>query len=174
LRFLSLHRMISALIILLIVSGVGAIQLDPIKASRDEARTEIDRAEEALLTAYRKVLEAEASGADVTTLVDESNSALDLLCNARESYDSGDYASALEYSSRSIQISRRVASDAEELKAEAERVAQIQTTALFIGVPLVILVVIAAGYRGFQIIRRRRVEEIMKKRVRVVEEEVEE
>ncbi len=158
---------------LLVLSNMVVVQAAPIMAPKIDANTSIDGARQALLTAYRSVLAAESAGADVTALTERLNEALDLLTRAQESYDSGDYASASDYASGSKQLSDSVILEAERLVVEAKSMSQIRTVAFFVGVPVVLLVLVASGYYGFKMMRKRSVEGIMKKRVRILEEEKE-
>lgn len=167
----SFRNLYAPLVLLVVLSNVVAVSSIPIMVSRDDARTVIDSAELTLLIAYRNVLAAESAGADITALVESLNEAVDLLNQAKESYDSGDYASALDHSSRSKELSEKVTSEAEQLKAEAERTSQISAAAFFIGVPLLLVALVVAGYYGFKMMRERSVEEIMKKGIKVSEEE---
>ena len=140
-------------------------------ASRNDADASIDSAMEALITAYRSVLAAESAGSDVTALTVRLNEAHELLTQARESYSSGDYESALDYASQSKLLSEGIILEAERLVVEANSMSQIRTAVFFVGIPLVLIVLVAGGYYVFRIVRKRSVEGIMMKRVRVVEEE---
>lgn len=167
----SFRYLCAPLVLLVVLSSVVAVNSIPLMVSRDDARTVIDSAEQALLIAYRNVLAAESAGADITALVGSLNEALDLLTQAKESYDSGDYASALDYSLRSKQLSDKVTLDAEQLKVEAEQASQVSAAAFFIGIPLLLVALVVVGYYGFKIMRERSVEGIMKKGIKVSEEE---
>ncbi len=162
------------LLLLLVFSNVSLMYIVPVTGSRDDARGSIDSAEQALLDAYRGVLAAESVGADVADLVEKLNEALSLLSQARESFELGDYVSASDYASRSKQLSDQVISAAVQLKADAERMSQFWAVASIVGVPLILAALGAAGYYGFKILRRRSVEGIMKKRIKVLKEEKEE
>jgi hypothetical protein len=158
---------------LLILLNVVAAQAAPIMISKNDANTGIDGASQALLAAYRSILAAESAGADVTALTGRLNEALDLLTRARESYGSGDYISASDCASRSKLLSDGVVLEAERLVADAKGMSQIRTVIFFVGVPLVLVLLVAGGYYGFRIMRKRSVEGIMKKRVRILKEEKE-
>jgi len=163
--------MVLPLLFIVVLSNVASMQLVPAFASRDDARASIDSAEQALLAAYQGVLAAESAGADVTTLVEMLNEALDLLAQARESLELGDYNSTLEYASQSRQLSDQVISEAAELKVQAEGMSQFWAIASIVGIPLVLVVFGAACYYGYKILRKRSVEGIMKKRIKVLREE---
>ena len=163
--------MVLPLLFLVVLSNVASMQLVPVIASRDDARASIGSAEQALLDAYQGVLAAESAGADVTTLVETLNEALDLLSQARESLDIGDYSSSLGYASQSKQLSDQVISEAAQLKVQAEGMSQFWAIASIVGVPLVLVVLGAACYYGYKILRKRSVEGIMKKRIKVLKKE---
>jgi len=157
----------------LILLNVVVAHAAPLMISRSDANAGIDGAGQALLTAYRSVLAAESAGADVTALTERLNEALTLLTRARESYSSGDYISTSDYASRSKQLSDGVVLEAERLVIDANRMSQIRTLAFFVGVPLALVILVVGGYYGFRIMRKRSVEGIMKKRVRILREEKE-
>jgi hypothetical protein len=90
---MSTSKLSSACLILFILVSVFI----PVAFSlnmEDEATSAISEAEEATVSAYRAVLDAESAGADVTSLMSQLNKAAELLAQANMSYEIHDFKNA--------------------------------------------------------------------------------
>jgi len=114
----------SILLVLLIILVLSAsIFMSEIFASNSEdtATTNIERAENALVSAYQAVLEVEQVGADVSGLLAELNEAGEFLAEARMAYRLGDFDNATSSADMGRDIGERVEVKAYELKDSAWR-----------------------------------------------------
>jgi len=114
----------SKLLVLLIILVLSAsIFMSEIFASNSEdtATTNIERAENALVSAYQAVLEVEQVGADVSGLLAELNEAGEFLAEARMAYRLGDFDNATSSADMGRDIGERVEVKAYELKDSAWR-----------------------------------------------------
>ena len=78
----------------------------------EEAYEPIQKAEEAVFSAFENVLEAENAGANVSRLVARLNKAGDLLVEARVSLKGDDPGEAMRLANRSVEIANGVEDDA--------------------------------------------------------------
>lgn len=109
----------SKLLILLIVLAFSAsvfMSETFASSSEDTATTSIERAENALVSAYQAVSEAEQVGADVSVLLAELNLAGEFLAEARMAYRLGDFDNATSYAYLGRYIGEGVEVKAYELK----------------------------------------------------------
>jgi hypothetical protein len=109
----------SILLVLLIILVLSAsIFMSEIFASNSEdtATTNIERAENALVSAYQAVLEVEQVGADVSGLLAELNEAGEFLAEARMAYRLGDFDNAISSADMGRDIGEGVEVKAYELR----------------------------------------------------------
>jgi hypothetical protein len=84
-----------------------------------DARQRIDDGEAALADAFKKVVDAETAGANVSVLLQRLNSAADLLDLAEVAYGNADFGEALSKANECLTLTNSVASDAAEFKNQA-------------------------------------------------------
>lgn len=109
----------SILLVLLIILVLSvSIFMSEIFASNSEdtTTTNIERAENALVSAYQAVLEVEQVGADVSGLLTELNEAGEFLAEARMAYRLGDFDNATSSADMGRDIGEGVGVKAYELK----------------------------------------------------------
>jgi hypothetical protein len=92
----------------------------PALASPDDAQNAITSAQSNLVNCYNSVKDAEAAGANVTTLISNLNIAADLLSQAQLAYTSNDYNTAYNDALQSQATLNSFSSQASSLKQEAE------------------------------------------------------
>lgn len=109
-RFIAVLFVLSALIFSFFVLGVNASEVE------DAAVLAVDTAGEAVVGAYRAVLEAEQVGANVSGLVKMLNVAGEHLAKANMCLRLGDFDSAIENADLCSGIAGGVEADAGELK----------------------------------------------------------
>ena len=95
--------------------------VSPILANSDQdtASVAIADAEEAVISAYEAVLEAEQAGGNVTGLLAQLSEAGEFLAAARMLYRNGDFDNAIYFADLSRNIGEEVGSTAYELKDSA-------------------------------------------------------
>ena len=84
------------------------------------AKSTIERAEEALASAYLSVLQAERAGEDPSELVTRLNNALEYLDGAERAFESGEYDRTVLSAGKAVEVSYAVEDDAVALKRLAE------------------------------------------------------
>lgn len=118
---------------------------------------EAERVEEALILAFRAVLEAEAAGANVSSLLVRLNEAAGLLSEAELLHGLGDYDGALSMAGQSLTVASSVRDEALALKVlaaeERSRAFQFSLAFSIVGsaVFLVSLFSVWRWFRGFYI-----------------------
>jgi len=87
--------------------------------SEETATTSIEKAEDALVSAFQDVLKAERVGANVSALLAQLNDAGELLAEARIAYRLGDFDEAVLSANLCSEIGEGVRDEADELRVEA-------------------------------------------------------
>ena len=148
----------SKLLILLIVLAFSAsVFVSGIFASNSEdtATTSIERAENALVSAYQVVLEAEQAGVDVLDLLALLNEAGELLAEAQVAFRLSDFDEAVRSANLCSVIGEGVENEADELLVEAYG-SQIMVFWLTMSGSLVGVVVVGFGsFWGWRVFKRR-------------------
>jgi hypothetical protein len=85
----------------------------------------LNAAENAISEAFNAVLEAEKTGQDITSLLDQLDTASGLLSDAKNAYRSGNIESTASYANQIIQIVNTVKAQAETLKEEGIKKSQV-------------------------------------------------
>jgi vacuolar-type H+-ATPase subunit I/STV1 len=135
------------------------------------ANRAINEAQNSIYSAYTSVAQADQAGGDVSNLVDQLNTAITLLEEAKESYGEEDYSTAYENATEAKNIAETVKSDADDLKARANftRISQM------IIIPIVIVLVAIFGFiflkRGWKWLERKADEEFLEMEVVITDEE---
>jgi len=145
-------------------------QYSHVAAVSSDARKAIDDARNALYIAYDSVLDAERAGADVTKLVINLNTALNLLNKAEDYYARGDNSGVLSYATQSKSIADQVVIEARQLKAQAIEAANRQRIIVGISVPVIIIAVCIGLFYGWRLYSQKSREKILKMKVRAAEE----
>lgn len=117
-------KLTSRILILLIISVLPAsIFISKISASNSEntATTSIEKAENALASAYQAILEVEQIGANVSDLLAQLNEAGEFLAEAHIAYKLGNFDDATNFANQSKSIGEKLKNDAYELKESAWR-----------------------------------------------------
>jgi hypothetical protein len=155
-----------SIILLVAVSWATPICL---AQSETEAKQNIDQAEHDLAVAYGAVAETSTTGADIFQLVLRLNTSAELLTDANNAFNMGDYGNASSYAVEcSIQLAGLV-EDAQLLKAQTE--AAFNTRLLFTlsssGAALGVLIVL--GVVCWRFLKRRYLRQMLKMKPEVVE-----
>ncbi|MCW4024188.1 MAG: hypothetical protein NWF01_04040 [Candidatus Bathyarchaeota archaeon] len=123
----------------------------PVLVSAQDAR--ISAAETALNQAFTATFEAEKTGQDITSLLEQLDTASILLADAQNAYLSGNTGSTASYTEQVIQISNTVKAQAATLKEEGIEKTQtilIETAVGSVGGIVVCLAVFFFGWKFFK------------------------
>jgi len=145
-------------------------QYSYVGVASSDARKAIDDARNALYIAYESVLDAERAGADVTKLVVNLNTALNLLNKAEDYHARGDNGGALSYATQSKSIADQVVIEAGQSKAQAIEAANRQRIIVGISVPVIIIAICVGLFYGWKLYSQKSREKILKMKVRAAEE----
>jgi len=121
----------------------------------DEAASALARAEEAVISAYGAVLEAEGAGADVRDLADRLNNACSLLVEARFFYDAGNLDEAFRLANLCVEISGDVAREAVILRNLAVGQAEWNFRVTIALSFLSIAAITCASFYGWRVFKKR-------------------
>jgi len=127
--------------------------------------------------ALKAVREAEAAGADkqrIATLVEQLNSVLRMIDEAESLLLQGNVTEADAMAERTIEISKRIGSDAVELRDEASLITFYDKIFTFGMAPVASLLVTVGTHYGWKWWRRREVERLMRMKIKKVKEPEEE
>jgi len=164
----------SILLVLLIILALSASIFMPetfASNSEDTATTNIERAENALVSAYQVVLEAEQVGADVSVLLAELNVAGEFLAEARMAYRLGDFDNATSYADLGRYIGEGVEVWADELRLKAYG-PRVMVFWLTMSGSLVGVVVVGFGsFWGWRAFKRRYYRRVLKMKPGVAKDE---
>jgi len=137
----------------------------------------IDRANAEFKGALRAVREAEAAGADkqrIATLVEQLNSVLRMIDEAESLLLQGNVTEADAVAERTIEISKRIGTDAVELRDEASLKTFYDKIFTFSMAPVASLLVTVGTHYGWKWWRRREVERLMRMEIKRAKEPEEE
>ncbi|WP_287584069.1 hypothetical protein [Candidatus Borrarchaeum sp.] len=142
--------------------------------SQASANRAINEAQDSIYMAYKSIAQADQAGGDVTNLVDQLNTAVSLLEEARDSYGQGDYSTAYEKAVEAESIAETVKQNADDLHARASFARSLQ----IIVIPVVIVLVVIFSYifikRGWKWLERKADEEFLEMEIGIPAEEEEE
>ena len=148
----------SKLLVLLIVLAFSSSIFTPeilASNSEDTATTSIERAENALVSAYQAVLEVEQVGANVSGLLAKLNEAGELLANAHMAYRLEDFDNATSSANQSKDVGVEVENEAYELKNSAwhENIQRLWLTIM--GSVLGVILVASGSFWVWRFLKRR-------------------
>ena len=117
---MSVLRLLYAFMIVFIF--VASTFVSPILASsgQETASSVVTIAENAIVSAYEAVLDAERVGADVSGLLGRLNEAGEFFAAARMSYENGDFEDATLFADLSRNVGEEVGNEAYELEGWAQ------------------------------------------------------
>ena len=143
------------------VSGVGS----------DEALTAIDRADSAIVLAYRAVLEAEGAGANVSGLLEELNFGAEALATANMLYRVGNFDGAVNFADLCYDSVVDVAAKADEAVRLAEFEGKNQLYLTSAASTLGVCSVVLGGVFGWRVFKRRYFRRVLETKPEVVSNE---
>ncbi|MEM2338379.1 MAG: hypothetical protein QXP06_07290 [Candidatus Bathyarchaeia archaeon] len=123
--------------------------------SQKDAEVAVQFAESKLLDCYRVVYEAEKAGANVSGLLKVLNEAGWLLSRAKLAYSNGDLNLAYEYALNCSQKLEGIASQADNLRLEAEHAGRMDFLINYVGSAVGSLAVAVGGYAVWILLKRR-------------------
>jgi hypothetical protein len=134
-----------------------------------EATATISEAEQAIAVAFEAVLDAEQTGANVSSLLVRLNDEAELLSAARIAFEDGDHDEAARLSGLSSEVGTQVESDALILKDDARNAAA-NRYRLYLAISAVAMItVILATFLGYRFLRKRHFEHLLKMKPEVKE-----
>ncbi|MCK5587348.1 MAG: hypothetical protein KAI34_01315 [Candidatus Lokiarchaeota archaeon] len=137
------------------------------------ANRAINEAQDSIYSAYKSVAQADQAGGDVSNLVDQLNTAISLLEDAKDSYEQEDYSTANEKAVEAKNIAVTVEKNADDLRARANFTRSLQ----MIVIPIIVVLAVIFGFiflkRGWKWLERKADEEFLEMEVVVPEEEEE-
>ena len=125
-----------------------------------EADATINDAEQAIAVGFEAVLDAEQTGADVSSLLVKLNEGADYLSAARMASEDGNYSEAARLSGLSSEIGTQVKSDALILKVEASKAAFIRFRLYLISSAVAMLIVVVATFFAYRFLKKRYLEHL--------------
>jgi cellobiose-specific phosphotransferase system component IIC len=128
--------------------------VSPVLADQAGAQAAISQAQSNLLNCYKLADQAEAAGANVTSLTDSFNNASNLLSQAQLAYASGDYDAASSYASQSQSSLSGFSTQATALKDSAENNAS-QSLLVAILSAIISIVVLCGGIGAYVVLNRK-------------------
>lgn len=121
----------------------------------DVAASAIDRAEEAVVSAYDAVLDVEQAGANVSGLVARLNVGGEYLANAHILYELGDYDNATSFANLCYGVGEEVRNEAVELKNEAYGLWVNDLVVRMTGSMIGVVVIVFLSFFGWRAFKRR-------------------
>jgi hypothetical protein len=151
---LNVHKNRKALLSLTLMLFILVSMSSFVHADQASASATLASARSELLDCYNAAKDAEAAGANITSLTNVLNDAGGFLSNAELAYSQGNFDNALSLASQSQAKLDNFISTANDLKASGVERAN-QEFLVFIGSVIGTFVVIAAGVVALFILRRR-------------------
>jgi hypothetical protein len=159
------------LITSLIVFHIGMGSLAYAESSQASANRAINEAQDSIYEAYKSIAQADQAGGDVSNLVDQLNTAVLLLEEARESYNQDDYSTAFDKAVEAKNIAETVEQNADDLQARANFARILQ----LIVIPLIIVLAVIFSYiflkKGWKWLERKADEEFLEMEIGIPEED---
>lgn len=135
----------------LILAGSFAIMA----FAQDDASATIASARQQLITCYDSARQAEAAGANISSLTTVLNNAGNLLSRAELANSQGDYATAQSLASQCTQSLGNFASEAEALRSAAVQQGNLNFWVNIVGSVAGTVAVIIAGFVVWRVIKKR-------------------
>jgi hypothetical protein len=139
--------------------------------SKDTATISIERAENALVSAYQAVLEVEQVGANVSGLLAQLNEAGELLAEAHMAYRLRDFDEATRFADLCYDVGESVKNKADELRVEAYRSRTMGLWLTMSGSLVGMVAVVFGSFWGWRVFKRRYYEQILRKKPEVAKDE---
>ncbi|MFX1464926.1 MAG: hypothetical protein ACFFA5_00430 [Promethearchaeota archaeon] len=143
------------------------------ESSQASANRAINEAQDSIYVAYKSIAQADQAGGDVSNLVDQLNTAVSLLEEAKDLYEQEDYSAAYDKAVEAKSIAETVKQNADDLQARANFAKTLQ----IIVIPVVIVLVVIFSYifikRGWKWLERKADEEFLEMEIGIPEEEEE-
>ena len=141
------------------------------QSSQASANRAINEAQDSIYVAYKSIAQAEQAGGDVSNLVNQLNTAVSLLDEARDSYEEEDYSAAYDKAVEAKSIAETVEQNADDLQARASFARALQ----IVVIPLVIVLAVIFSYifikRGWKWLERKADEEFLEMEIGIPEED---
>ena len=116
---MSILRFLCAVMTIFVFATVFFVYPILANSDQDTASVAIADAEEAVISAYEAVLEAEQAGGNVTGLLAQLSEAGEFLASARMLYRNGDFDNAIYFADLGRSVGEEVESEAYKLKDSA-------------------------------------------------------
>jgi hypothetical protein len=126
----------------------------PAFAQQDSALTAINSAQNNLINCYNAVRDAEAAGANVTSLTITLNSAANLLSQAQLAYASNDYGNAYNDATQSQTILNGFTSQVSNVKQTAENTQTLNSFTIILSI-IISITILGAGISAYVLLSRR-------------------
>ena len=139
-------------------------------AESDEALGAIDRANTAVASAYRAVLEAEEAGANVSGLLNDLNLGVYALVKADMLYRAGDFDEAIRFADLCYDSVVDVAAEADWLRVSAEVEGKRRFYFTFAASTFGVCGIIFGGLFAWRLFKKRYLQRVSKMRPEVVKE----
>lgn len=136
-------------------------------ASDDVAGLAVNQAEDAIVSAYGAVLEAEQAGANVSSLIVQLNEAGEFLTKAYVAYRLGDFNETVLLAGRCSEIGESAKNRAEELRIEAYRSRVTESWLTVTGSLVSVFVFVFGGFWGWGFFKRRYYRRVLTKKPEV-------
>jgi hypothetical protein len=161
------------LVLLIILAFSASIFTTGILASNSEdtATMSIERAENALVSAYQAVLEAERVGANTAALLARMNDAAELLAKAQVAFRLGDFDEAVSSADLCYEIGENVKSEADELQFKAYGLKVMDSWLTMTGSVVGVVAVGFGSFWGWRVFKRRYVRRVLKMKPEVAKDE---
>lgn len=165
--FIRIFPLVSVVLILISSSYGFALGESDVEG----ARSAMESAEEALVSAYLSVLEAERAGGDISDLVSSLYDALEYLSGAERAFESGEYDEAILSARKAVEASDAVGSDAVGLRLLAEYQSEIQFRNQLVTSFMLITFTVLLGFLGWSLFKDYYLRRMMGLRLEVVVDE---
>jgi len=139
--------------------------------SEDSAAASIERAEDALVSAYQAVLGAEEVGANVSVLLARLNDAEELLAEAQVAFKLEDFDEAVLSANNCSEIGENVKNEAYELRMEAYGSRVMSSWLTMTGSIVGVVVVGFGSFWGWHMFKRRYVRRVLRMKLGVAKDE---
>lgn len=163
-------RFAKSIVVLSVILVAGAF-LPAVAFAQNDAAGAIASAKQQLITCYGSALQAESSGANLSSLTAVLNQAGDLLSRSELAYSQGDLGGAQSLASQCSQTLGGFVSQADALKAAAEQTGNFDFWVYVVGSIVGTFVVIVAGFVVWLVVKRRYVPVEVESKGRVEQDE---
>jgi hypothetical protein len=113
------YRLSTLTLLVTLVLCTCLLGVYPSSAQTEQATSKLQAANTAVTQAFNAVLDAETTGANVTVLLTQINTAQDILAQAENSYRTSDFNTAATQADNVLPITKQVTLDAQNAKQNA-------------------------------------------------------